>query len=374
MGVAAAGVILDACGGSLTGGTAGTNGAAGTGGWTGGAGTSGPAGTGGGAGFGQPACPAEITRGAACLPTDLQLCYKTCGPEKSGVKSDTCAPDGTYAEMSGCTFDPSRDYSCYSIPEVATTICPNEMPQASQTCDVPRCMPCNSSFGLPGGGYLDSGGAAKVGWCVCQAPNAAGVRTWSCANDVSWPCPLGAGCRPIFTGIGGVGGGSSGAAGAGGAGGSTGTGAAGAGGGFGQPACPSTVTKGGPCASVDTQFCYKTCGPESLGLKSETCTGGVYAEMSGCSFDPARDYSCYRIPAIANDACAAGGTPQANGPCTINACTLCNDNRGLPGGFYLDSAGAQKQGYCVCSTSASGAQKWSCAVETAWPCPAGSGC
>jgi hypothetical protein len=318
------------------------------------------------------AAGAAPTKGGACTAMDPQLCYKTCGPEKSGVKSLTCAADGTYAEMSGCTFDPTRDFSCYSIPEVATTICPNETPQASQTCDVPSCMPCNSTFGLAGGQYFDSGGAAKVGWCVCQAPNAAGVRTWSCASDTAWPCPLGAGCSPIFTGIGGVGGGTGGVAGTGG---STGSGAAGTGGaGFGQPACPSTVTKGGACAATDVPFCYKTCGPESIGVKSDTCAGGVYAEMSGCTFDPARDYSCYRIPAIANNVCAAGTTPQANAPCTISACTLCNSTGGLPGGGYLDSSGAAKIGYCVCSTSASGAQKWSCASDTAWPCPSGSGC
>ena len=41
---------------------------------------------------------------------------------------------------------------------------------------------------------------------------------------------------------------------------------------FGQPACPSTVVKGGACAPTDSQFCYKTCGPESVGVKSEMCT------------------------------------------------------------------------------------------------------
>jgi len=81
-----------------------------------------------------------------------------------------------------------------------------------------------------------------------------------------------------------------------------------------------------------------------------------------------------RVSRNANAACAAGSTPQANGPCMINACTLCNSTGGLPGGGYLDSAGAAKIGYCVCSTSASGAQKWSCASDTAWPCPFGSGC
>ena len=43
-------------------------------------------------------------------------------------------------------------------------------------------------------------------------------------------------------------------------------------------------TKGGVCTPSDTQLCYKTCGPLSIGFKSETCTGGVYVEQSGCSF------------------------------------------------------------------------------------------
>src|SRR5262249_39565556 len=45
--------------------------------------------------------------------------------------------------------------------------------------------------------------------------------------------------------------------------------------GFGQPACLPTVTKGGPCTAADQSFCYRTCGPESTGVKSETCQGGV---------------------------------------------------------------------------------------------------
>ena len=38
----------------------------------------------------------------------------------------------------------------------------------------------------PGGGYSDSGGAAKVGYCTCQLPNANGNRTWSCASDTAF--------------------------------------------------------------------------------------------------------------------------------------------------------------------------------------------
>jgi hypothetical protein len=62
------------------------------------------------------------------------------------------------------------------------------------SCDVPPCTLCNSLQGAVGGQYLDSSGAGKVGWCVCNPPNANGQRTWSCAADTAWPCPLGAGC------------------------------------------------------------------------------------------------------------------------------------------------------------------------------------
>jgi hypothetical protein len=207
-----AGVFMfQACGGGdnvgMTGngtGTAGTTGSGtGTAGTTGDAGTSGTAGTtgaggsatGGTAAFGEPACLSTVVKGGACLPTDQQFCYKTCGPEKTGVKTETCTTAGTYAEMSGCSFEPSRDFSCYKIPTTAQTACPAGVtPQGTGTCDVPHCTLCNSLQGVVGGSYLDSGGAPKVGWCTCQEPNGDGLRQWTCASDTAWPCPLGAGC------------------------------------------------------------------------------------------------------------------------------------------------------------------------------------
>jgi len=202
---------LTGCGGTLWNGptgTAGTGGAAGTTGWggtTGEGGTTGQAGTTGGAGTtgdggaagtveGGP-CPATVSKGVPCGPSDVQLCYKTCGPEKVGTKSETCLAAGTYAEMSGCNFDSSRDYSCYKISTAENSMCPSGVtPQASQACDVAPCVVCNSLQGLSGGNFLDSAGAAKIGYCVCQQPNSAGVRTWSCATDTSWPCPFANGC------------------------------------------------------------------------------------------------------------------------------------------------------------------------------------
>jgi len=188
-------------GGGTTGGAGGTVGG-GTGG-SGRGGSTGSAGTSGTGSFGTPSCTGLVTAGfgeepnpgVACGASDPQLCYRTCGPEKVGVKSETCTTAGTYQQMSGCAFDPARDHSCYRIPTTANTVCPVDVTiQASMPCDVPTCTLCNTAQGLPGGQFLDSTGAAKTGYCVCQAPNAAGTRTWSCASDSTWPCPLGNGC------------------------------------------------------------------------------------------------------------------------------------------------------------------------------------
>jgi len=143
-----------------------------------------------------------------------------------------------------------------------------------------------------------------------------------------------------------------------------------------QPLCSALATaagvsptKGGICAAADPQLCYKTCGPKSVGFKSETCTGGSYVEQSGCSFPPG-DYSCYKVPTAIDATCPTTAAPQANTACTVLDCVPCNLN-----GNYLDSTGATKQGYCVCPATTAGAPgKWTCASTTAWPCPQSQGC
>ena len=205
--------VLQACGGgnnpSTTGdgtGSAGSQGA-GSAGTSGGGGTTGVGGTtgtggsaaGGSLGFGLPACLSSVTKGGPCTYTgDMsqpdQYCFKTCGPEKTGVKSETCTTAGIYAEMSGCTFQNNVDYSCYKIPTTANTQCPAGTPKGSDPCSVDHCVLCNSLQGLSGGQYSDSQGSPKVGWCTCQEPNTMGMRTWTCASDTAWPCPFGAGC------------------------------------------------------------------------------------------------------------------------------------------------------------------------------------
>jgi hypothetical protein len=177
-------------------GTAGDSGSAGTtgsGGTTGGGGDTGAAGSTGV--FGDPACLSTVMKGGPCTATDQQSCFKTCGPESKGIKEETCTTAGTYAEMTGCTFNPALDYACYKIPTAINTVCPvGVQPQATKDCDVPYCTLCNSLQGMSGGQYLDSGGAGKVGWCVCREADSNGKRVWSCASDTAWPCPLNSGC------------------------------------------------------------------------------------------------------------------------------------------------------------------------------------
>lgn len=133
------------------------------------------------------------------------------------------------------------------------------------------------------------------------------------------------------------------------------------------------VTKNVACTADDVQVCYKTCGPNSIGFKPETCTDGLYTELSNTCFYPdGRDYSCYSVPQTLPDAATCGLTntpPQTSTACTAPACTLCQQN-----GTYLDSGGALKIGYCVCTEKTDGSSAWSCGSITTWPCPGSEGC
>jgi hypothetical protein len=144
-----------------------------------------------------------------------------------------------------------------------------------------------------------------------------------------------------------------------------------------QPPCATLTTAAGlsPAKGVlcpdpaDPKLCYKTCGPNSIGFKSENCTAGAYVEQSGCSFLPGVDFSCYKVPTTVDATCPTTA-PQASSLCTVAPCVVCGGTTG-----YADSSGAAKTGYCVCpAPGAAGTSKWSCASTTAWPCPAGQGC
>src|SRR4029079_6052205 len=148
--VVAVGVAaLTGCGGTLSSNGTGAAGTTGRGGAPDGGGTTGEAGTtgeGGAAGTVEGgACPATVSKGVPCGPGDVQLCYKPCGPEKVGMKSETCDVSGLYYEMSGGHFDPHWEYSCYKISTVANSMCAAGVtPQASAACDLPPCVVCNS--------------------------------------------------------------------------------------------------------------------------------------------------------------------------------------------------------------------------------------
>ena len=183
-GAGTGGVTTTGAGGTSTptGGTTGAAGAPAAGGTTGAAGESGT--------FGSPACGNTMAgtaagKGVACTTADVQLCYKTCGPEKSGVKSETCT-NGAYAE-GACMFDQTKNFMCYAIPATPDPTCPTTAPMASSACTIADCVVCGGTTG-----YLDSTGAAKTGYCVCQASSS--NPTWSCASSTAWPCPSGTGC------------------------------------------------------------------------------------------------------------------------------------------------------------------------------------
>jgi hypothetical protein len=217
--------------------------------------------------------------------------------------------------------------------------------------------------------------AASAAWPGCggdNSPSTTPITTGSSGGATG----SGAGGATVASGAGGAtASGAGGATVASGAGGATTAGAGGATGSstFGQPACGNTVAgmaigKSVTCTAADTQLCYKSCGPEKAGVKSETCSGGTYAEMTGCSFDPSKDYSCYKVPATVSaqdPRCPTTAIMVSAGGCTVPDCVVC----GLSAG-YVDSGGSAKTGYCVCQANGN----WSCASNTAWPCPGNSGC
>jgi len=148
----------------------------------------------------------------------------------------------------------------------------------------------------------------------------------------------------------------------------TGAGSAGMSSNLPQPACKDGVTKGSPCSAASAQSCYKSCGPDNVGYKRETCVNGAYDELqSGCTFPPGQDYTCYKVPPSLPGACPSG-IPRGGSACQVVECTVCFGGS-VQAPQYQDSTGAQKPGYCVCSE----AGVWTCGSIGSWPCP-GQGC
>jgi hypothetical protein len=201
-GSGAAGTTGSGAAGTTGSGTAGTTGS-GTAGTTG-SGTAGTTGSGGSSGVSPcttTGAGTTIAKGIACTASDPQLCTKTCGPEKTGTKTETCTA-GAYVEGSVCSFpavapSPSTDgtYMCWALPATANAGCPTDptmAPQASTPCTIADCIVCGGTTTGQTTGYKDSTGAAKAGFCVCQA--SAASPTWSCASTTAWPCPGNTGC------------------------------------------------------------------------------------------------------------------------------------------------------------------------------------
>jgi hypothetical protein len=115
----------------------------------------------------------------------------------------------------------------------------------------------------------------------------------------------------------------------------------------------TTQAAGVACNGAD--LCGKKCGPDLLGSKSLTCTAAKFVE-SVCAFPAGADYSCYKVGAAA--ACPAA--TKAGQACTATACQACGATTGTG---YLDTNGAAKQGFCVCSKGV-----WSCGTTAEWPC------
>ena len=137
-----------------------------------------------------------------------------------------------------------------------------------------------------------------------------------------------------------------------------------------QPVCMEGVVKGSPCTAASPSPCYKSCGPNNLGFKPETCVAGAYDELQlKCTFPTAQDYSCYKIPLALPEQCPPATVPRAGRLCQIPSCIPCFGGNALAP-QYQDSTGAQKEGYCVCSEIGS----WTCASTPSWPCPDGDGC
>jgi hypothetical protein len=157
----------------------------------------------------QPACPeatiglSDVVKGATCAPEDPQVCDKVCGPAHSGYKEMTCGATGVYGEGQ-CLFPADCWYACFQLPTADAPGCPvaPKRPRHNSPCSLAFCnLPCERSqttpcemCGFAAGGYEDSSGAAKNGWCVC-VPAIEGGGKFACATyPQAWPCPNGAGC------------------------------------------------------------------------------------------------------------------------------------------------------------------------------------
>jgi hypothetical protein len=138
-------------------------------------------------------------------------------------------------------------------------------------------------------------------------------------------------------------------------------------------ACAS-VRDGQPCAAGSLP-CDKTCGPAKSGIEVCTCevNAGAGADAGtwtcpACTYDPTRDYACYRV-AAAPPACPPD-PDDPNGMLLIRSGDRCKQD--WPGcrpcgshmaNAYRDSQSVPRIGFCICTPSCT----WSCASVHEWP-------
>jgi hypothetical protein len=125
--------------------------------------------------------------------------------------------------------------------------------------------------------------------------------------------------------------------------------------------CAATT---GVCASGTDLDCYTLCGPGKIGSKTCTCTANAW-KCPACTFPSGADYSCYKLP-VPPPACDAATLPTAGANCTATACSACG---AAVGKGFIDAAGVERAGFCVCTSS-----HWNCALTREWPCPGNTGC
>ncbi|HWZ88787.1 MAG TPA: hypothetical protein VNW92_08050, partial [Polyangiaceae bacterium] len=188
---------------------------------------------------------------------------------------------------------------------------------------------CGNSDSAGGGTATNTGGSGNAssggsGNATSAGGTVAMAGTVSIAGTGGSPTTGGSG--GMATTVGGAGGsnptgGASGSAPVAGGGGVTAMGGSGGSGAAPAP-CDSTVAKAGACTTAGS-VCSKTCGPDKVGYKTETCTAGAYAE-GACTFPATGNYACYQkpMPLVACDGAPAAG-PVASTACTATACMPC---------------------------------------------------
>jgi len=99
---------------------------------------------------------------------------------------------------------------------------------------------------------------------------------------------------------------------------------------------------------------YKTCGPKSVGFKSNLLRGRLRRAV-GLQL-PAGDYSCYKNSHNHRRDLPHCGRAQASTQCSVADCVPCNLN-----GNYLDSTSATSRATVCAQPRRPGHGQWTCA-------------